>query len=321
MADTTRLKCPFCNGAIPEQLAVYGGPCPHCILEIPGEEAPTDPGLAKRQAAQAEAKAAAERAGRMRGVALASLGALLLTGVVVSMALMRDDQGRLHLEFYKVMPVLKKPESTPEATAPKAKPAEPPKPRPAATPTTPDPAPASGAGLLAGRVIATGNATTAGGAITFGNVATANGTATVVPGAQATGAVGFTGGTVSGGTITGGTASASAGGAPAVSAAAGGSAAKTTADPRAVVTQRYASYKTQFRVCGDQQLAANPSFEGSWALSFTVQPDGTTANVAVRGKPNPTLQLCIETKVKGWKFATLAAPLAYSDTVSFSRAY
>ena len=319
MADTTRLKCPYCNGSIPEQLAVYGGPCPHCILEIPGEEAPTDPGLAKRQAAQAAAKAAAERSGRMRGVALASLGALLLTGAVVGLALMRDDEGRLHLEFYKVMP--KKSEPAPEVTPPTAKQAaEPPKPRPAAAPTTPEPPPTPGAGLLAGRMI-TGGSTSAGGAISFGNVATATGTATVVTGAQTAGAVGFAGGTVTGGTITGGTASASAGGAPTVTAVGGGSTQKAPTDPRALVAQRYASYKGQFRVCNDQQLAANPNFEGSWALSFTVQPDGSTSNVAFRGKSNPALQLCIESKVKNWKFSALTQPVAFSDTVSFSRGY
>jgi Kef-type K+ transport system membrane component KefB len=83
---------------------MYGGPCPHCILEIPGEEAPTDPGLAKRQAAQQAARAEAERAGRTRNVALASLGALLVTGLVVGLALMSlgawwTDYIHLHAVF------------------------------------------------------------------------------------------------------------------------------------------------------------------------------------------------------------------------------
>ncbi|MFT5682252.1 MAG: hypothetical protein ACI8RZ_003170 [Myxococcota bacterium] len=36
--------CPFCNVEVNEELLLYGGSCPHCLLEIPGEEAPTDPG-------------------------------------------------------------------------------------------------------------------------------------------------------------------------------------------------------------------------------------------------------------------------------------
>ena len=36
--------CPFCHAEAEEELLLYGGSCPHCLLEIPGEEAPTDPG-------------------------------------------------------------------------------------------------------------------------------------------------------------------------------------------------------------------------------------------------------------------------------------
>lgn len=36
--------CPFCHTGVDEELLLYGGSCPHCLLEIPGEEAPTDPG-------------------------------------------------------------------------------------------------------------------------------------------------------------------------------------------------------------------------------------------------------------------------------------
>jgi hypothetical protein len=322
VAETTRLKCPFCNGPIPERLAMYGGPCPHCILEIPGEEAPTDPGLAKRQAAQQAARAEAERAGRTRNVALASLGALLVTGLVVGLALMRDDQGRLHLEFYKVMPVLQKSQPTESAGKADAEAkASAPKPRTAAP--APVEAPAAPAGGLAGRLLAAGGGGgSAASTVTFGNVATSTGAVnTVVPGATGNAAAGFTGGTVSTGTITGGAASTTA--APAVTAAAATAtgAQRSPADARAAIAQRYAAYKTQFGVCGDQQLAANPNFEGRWALTFTVQPDGTTSNVSLRGPSNAALVTCVESKVKGWKFTPPGQPLAYSDTVSFTRGY
>ncbi len=36
--------CPFCHAGVDEELLLYGGSCPHCLIEIPGEEAPTDPG-------------------------------------------------------------------------------------------------------------------------------------------------------------------------------------------------------------------------------------------------------------------------------------
>jgi len=37
--------CPFCQYDISENLSLYGGNCPSCLIEIPGEEAVTDPGI------------------------------------------------------------------------------------------------------------------------------------------------------------------------------------------------------------------------------------------------------------------------------------
>jgi hypothetical protein len=41
-------KCPFCSSEISESLSINGGTCPTCFGEIPGEEAPTDPGAVVR---------------------------------------------------------------------------------------------------------------------------------------------------------------------------------------------------------------------------------------------------------------------------------
>lgn len=46
--------CPFCKGAVDEEILQFGGRCPSCLIEIPGEEAPTNPG----EAAKAEQEAA-----------------------------------------------------------------------------------------------------------------------------------------------------------------------------------------------------------------------------------------------------------------------
>ena len=42
-------NCPFCESEVSEQLALYGGRCPTCFGDIPGEEAATDPGEAVKQ--------------------------------------------------------------------------------------------------------------------------------------------------------------------------------------------------------------------------------------------------------------------------------
>jgi hypothetical protein len=46
--------CPFCGGDVDRDLIRFGGPCPRCFAEIPGEEAPTDPGEEVRSAQAAK---------------------------------------------------------------------------------------------------------------------------------------------------------------------------------------------------------------------------------------------------------------------------
>ena len=51
MSNTSDLAaCPFCGRDVDADLVTYGGKCPHCFGEIPGEEAPTDPGEEKKAA-------------------------------------------------------------------------------------------------------------------------------------------------------------------------------------------------------------------------------------------------------------------------------
>jgi hypothetical protein len=48
-------NCPFCQAGITEEVALYGGNCQSCLIRIPGEEAPTDPGVGQVKATQAPA--------------------------------------------------------------------------------------------------------------------------------------------------------------------------------------------------------------------------------------------------------------------------
>ena len=38
-------QCPFCDAEVTEVIVLYGGHCPSCFHNIPGEESPTDPGV------------------------------------------------------------------------------------------------------------------------------------------------------------------------------------------------------------------------------------------------------------------------------------
>ncbi len=66
--------CPFCQGQVTEELSRFGGPCPNCFNDIPGDEAATDPGVAARQAENAAQRIEAKKKG---------LRTVLSVGVVV----------------------------------------------------------------------------------------------------------------------------------------------------------------------------------------------------------------------------------------------
>ena len=65
-------ECPFCGSEVSDDLVAFGGTCPKCFAEIPGEEAATDPGVDVRDAQ--------ERRDRRRATfrTVAGLTALLL---------------------------------------------------------------------------------------------------------------------------------------------------------------------------------------------------------------------------------------------------
>ena len=67
-------ECPFCGASVSEDLITYGGSCPKCFGEIPGEEAPTDPG--------AEARAIQEKKDRRGATIRAVLGLAAMASVV-----------------------------------------------------------------------------------------------------------------------------------------------------------------------------------------------------------------------------------------------
>ena len=49
VVSQARVGCPFCRAPVDEELLRFGGHCPHCLIDIPGEEAPTDPGAGHRE--------------------------------------------------------------------------------------------------------------------------------------------------------------------------------------------------------------------------------------------------------------------------------
>ncbi len=83
--------CPFCKGEIPADLLEVGGRCPRCLIEIPGEDAPTDPG-AEAKAAQEAADALAKKPRWGVILGIASLAFAATSGLWVAFAPQEPDE-------------------------------------------------------------------------------------------------------------------------------------------------------------------------------------------------------------------------------------
>lgn len=80
--------CPFCSADIDESLVRFGGNCPHCFNVIPGEEAPTDPGISVQ-----EAPASAPSSENNSNKALYVFGFLALVAIGVVFGGMGKEEG------------------------------------------------------------------------------------------------------------------------------------------------------------------------------------------------------------------------------------
>lgn len=282
---TKQSVCPFCKGAISHDLERYGGSCPHCLLEIPGDDAPTDPGLAARQKQEEEdAKAAAERAKRNRMVmALASLVVVLLVGGGVYQYLAWQEKIAYEAQEYFQLPLedLTLPEAqvasaTPppaengQKTPPAGKPGELVKvenntPKPIANGTGPNggqntPKPQ---GTPKPEAVASATPTSSG--PNFSGIGTSNTSLTLNA----------------------------------------GDVLSDDAQIKAMVAYVTKTYGAQVRTCYEQRAKQIPDLKGVWSISFTIKPDGTTSGVRVAasgGAGDSELEACLQRNAATWKF-------------------
>lgn len=137
--------CPFCRAAISADLLRVGGRCPSCLIEIPGEEAPTNPGeVAQAREAEQAAKAKPKRTGLFvaLGVGLAAAAAagvgMVVTAedefvpAVVDVDLYRRAYRHINLDAAEDEQVVA------DAAAPEAAKAPAAKPKPSAAAAQPD---------------------------------------------------------------------------------------------------------------------------------------------------------------------------------------
>lgn len=94
--------CPFCKGEVSEDTIRFGGHCPSCLIEIPGEEAATDPGEQARVRQEFEARIA-EKKRKARSRIFGGVAAVLLVAAVggaVAFWPAQEDPELSEVEFY-----------------------------------------------------------------------------------------------------------------------------------------------------------------------------------------------------------------------------
>lgn len=284
--------CPYCKGAIAPELARFGGRCPHCMLEVPGEDAPTDPGALLRAKQELEARERAKVAAKKKQqrLLLGAVGgavALLLVGVLA----WRSYEART----YTVGEYFQFPMEEIAAAPPVEEPA-----------ATAEPVPGSkGSGAKPPKSGSNGAVTASTGGVKAVG-------ATAVASTEAPPPVPSTVGLP--GTIT-----------------LGGSTIDVSRPDLVLSDQDQITEMArmvmsrsapQLQACYQQRLKQVPDLAGVWDVSFIIQTSGATSDVKVAGtsRKDPELESCMARAVGGWKFTRIARALPVSRPYRFRSA-
>lgn len=289
--------CPFCKQPISAELAQYGGNCPKCMLEIPGEDAPTDPGVQVRARQESE-RVVSETRRRRRGWVLATVG-LLAAGVLLVAGAWRYQQERdaltYDLDDYYVMPL------EDIAVAPEAA-------QPAATVAT-----------LGGTQTTRRASHTASGTAAPPEGALPPTTPRASPSSSAIGDAlppeVIAAMAASGGSVSLGSANISVSRPDTV-----------LSDPKEIYDMIKRVLQTsggQLHACYEQRLKQAEDLRGTWNLEFTVGTDGTATRVRAKGaeRGDPELETCMANAVSNWKFMRVNKPQPVQKPYRFAPAY
>jgi len=289
-------ECPFCKGAISEDLASYGGRCHSCLIEIPGEDAPTNPGVdaQARQAVEAQAAKASKRNRLVfAAVALVLLGvtgggAALFFGASAVVNDSGDD-----FEDFVMVPLdrhedLDVPEEdNPEEIA-------------AANPASNQPPSSSGAN---GAPSSSSSSATSGGGEGSSQEASILGTGVKT-------------------TPSGSKLSLDLGSGPTVAVASKGPEAITLTDSeeiRKMIQTVLKAGGSSLKSCYETELKSGADLGGSWDIEFSLDDSGQAKAIEIipRSNPNPQLEACMKSRVAGWSFQRIAQPTRIVKPYSF----
>ncbi len=294
--------CPYCKGTIAADLLRAGGNCPHCMLEIPGEEAPTDPGLEQKKKIAEVNLALERRRKRNRRALLALLVVLLVVASGVGYQQMKAAEAELVYELEDVYMAPREGmitvRSTPAGTTPPTPTAvsgggtKPVRPRDLGLPDPGKVSDIQTAGVQAGSADAT---------VKF--VPSGSGTADATVGASG-----------------GGPGRSSLGEVAIAVKRTNTLVLESDEEILAMAKEVTSAYAPQIETCVAARLKADPTFQGAWKVNFTIMPDGTVGKLSAKAleAADSEVEACIKRKIATWGFQKISHEFKVGKTYRFS---
>lgn len=304
-------QCPFCKGQVSAELLRDGGACPHCLNDIPGEDAATDPGVALR-AKEAAANAAAQRKRKITSIALAAAVLLSIAGGIGYTEYQRSLQyAVLELSFENEFFVVSADELAQAEAEVKAQ-------------EEAERIAALAANTAASKKPRNGGRTSGGGGeyrppeedalanLDDDRLSTNNdgGTSGGAPVAQTTMAPLNVG---AGPTIATGPSTAVKRDLPTLT---------SQAEIDKMVKTAMKRNMGQIKYCYESALRTTPNLAGRWTFNFTINTDGTTANISVKGDTmrDSNFEACLAGRVRNWAFQPINKPQPVTFSLPFDSA-
>lgn len=297
--------CPFCKGVISKDLERYGGNCPHCLLEVPGDDAPTDPGLElqKQQAQEEEIKVQKHKRGNwLIGASAAFVFLLAISGGAwwynaAQEAMYYDPQVyfQVPLEEINIADFLAEEKAAEE----KAKADAEAQAKAAAQPRNPN---GNGGRNL---TINTPNAGGSDAAPTMGGDPNAPQNGSRPVGIRGSSSVALPG------EAKGPNAVAGVGTGLTVEKSAPRATSDVLSDPaeiQAMVQRALKIYRRQLINCYVQRQKTVTDLQGTWTISFTILPDGSVKDPRAKEAKNrdPEVDQCMARNIASWRFEAIS---------------
>lgn len=285
------ITCPFCSTEIDDGLSRFGGNCPHCFNVIPGEEAPTDPGVA----AAPVVAASSEAAGGSKMILVFGFLAFVAVGAAVGigrkdsaeseeqaqgeMALQIEENRKAEEEERLAVVAADEEQAAEEKAAAEAAALEEKEAAEVAARERARAAALSKARASEPSVVSTPSDNSAELAVASAPIRTSP-TREVASGIL-----------------------------------------ETPAEINRAIRNSLRRYKGQLEQCYNIELNENEGLKGRWEVSFTVETTGKTSSVSVRGitGSHADLEACMLKNVKRWSFPRIAGAIPYVKEYAFGR--